>query len=67
MSLVKCYSKKLDDAIINSPIACKETIAAVIALTYKEQLLKIRREKPFYLLLDNNVFCNLLARLEETK
>ena len=53
------FNRKLDDNIKNSPIACKETIAAVMAFTYEENTLRSLDGVPVYILKDNSVLVSL--------
>ena len=52
-------------SITPSGVACKETIAAVMALTYEENTLRSLNGIPVYILIDNSVLVSLLEQLEE--
>ena len=65
MKLVSYHSRGLNTHILNSQIGCKEVIAAVMAVTYEEPILKLLINKPKYLLIDNSVLVGLLDQLED--
>ena len=66
MELVSYNSRGLNTNIINSQIGCKEVIAAVVAITYEEPVLKLLINKLKYLLIDNSVLVGLLEQLEDS-
>ena len=66
MKLVSYNSRGLNTNILNSQIGCKEVIAAVMAITYEEPILKLLINKPKYLLIDNAVLVGLLNQLEDS-
>ena len=66
MRLVAHYSKSLEKHIQNSQIGYKEVIAAVMALTFEEPLLRLLIDKPKYLFTDNTVLVGLLEQLEDS-
>ena len=66
MELVSYNSRGLNTNILNSQIGCKEVIAAVMAITYEEPILKLLINKPKYLLIDNAVLVGLLNQLEDS-
>ena len=65
MQLVSYNSRNLSTNILNSQIGCKEVIAAVMAITSEEPLLRLLISKPKFLLIDNAVLVGLLNQLEE--
>ena len=65
MRLVSYNSRNLSTNILNSQIGCKEVIAAVMAITSEEPLLRLLINKPKFLLIDNAVLVGLLNQLEE--
>ena len=65
MKLVSYHSRGLNTHILNSQIGCKEVIAAVMAVTYEEPILKLLIDKPRYLLIDNSVLVGLLEQLDD--
>ena len=66
MELVSYNSRGLNTNIINSQIGCKEVIAAVVAITYEEPVLKLLINMLKYLLIDNSVLVGLLEQLEDS-
>ena len=66
MELVSYNSRGLNTNILNSQIGCKEVIAAVMAITYEEPVLKLLINKPKYLLIDNAVLVGLLNQLDDS-
>lgn len=67
LQLVRNYSCNLEPHLRHMPIASKECMSAVKALTMEEPLLKLMRSKKIYHTIDNSVLFGLLEQLQNSK